>query len=642
MKSLAGLIVLSLTIVCCLFLAPANAMSLEQSGSAAVVSEIDLSRFEAYVDGSVERSMIDTKMPGLVFSAARSDKTFYLKGYGWSHPENRLAADPDDHPFFIGSITKVFTAVGILQLWEKVLLRLDDDATQHIDSSLYDARLGSVTIRHLMTHTAGFEERMTNYYGEIPNTDGLTDAEVLRKIKPQQIREPGTLIGYSNYSWIILGQIIESVSGLSYNDYIEEKILNPLGMRKSGMMPESPEQKALFKAVRSHSWRGGAYREIQIVPQHPVAAPSGLIRSTASDMARFARMILNAGELEGVRILTPDAHAKLFEVMAENAPETAGRTAGFWTYTIGDHRIFAHTGQHEDFRSHLMIIPSLDLALFVSNNSPAGSALGLPRQIVEHFFGDTPLAVPEENIRPINPKRYSGSYLGTRGTDSRFERLFWSLWSEVQVSASEDSVLIGGMRYMPIAQDLFQSPHTGEYVRFFGPDGETATHYSKGFATYQVYRRVGYLRSGASIRQPVTATLILSLIILIATPFQLLDRVQASNRRAIGLPTEWLLRVSALTAIVSILAFGSAMQNYGGDASASTRAFPNATFSISIWAAIAFTAITLLSLVACVFDFKNGRGAFFGRLIRMAVVLVFAVTTVSLFYWNFIPDPLFS
>ncbi len=640
-KSLEVLIVLLLVNVFSLFVAPAEANTAQPLPGASTVPQFDPSRFAAYVDGSVERSMIDTQMPGLIFSAAQSDGTLYLQGYGWSHPENRLAADPENHPFFIGSVSKVFTAVAILQLWERGLLGLDDDVEQHIDSRLYDTRLGNVTIRHLLTHTAGFEERMTNYYGEIPHTEGLTDAEILRKIKPRQIREPGTLIGYSNYSWVILGQIMEAVSGLSYNDYIEQNILNPLGMSKSGMVPETPEESALFEAVKSHSWRGGAYREIEIIPAHPVTAPSGLIRSTASDMARFARMMLNGGELEGVRILTPDAHAKLFEVMAENAPETGGRTAGFWTYKIGDHRVFAHTGQHEDFRSHLMIIPSVDLALFVSNNSPAGSALRLPSQIVEHFFGGTPLAIPDGDVSPINPKRYRGSYLGTRGTESRFERIFWSLGSEAHVSATAEAVFIGGMRYTVVAKDLFQSPHTGEYVRFFGPDEGAATHYSKGAATYQVYQRVDYLRSRASISHPVIITLILSLIILLAAPFQVLNSVQTSGGKDFGSRTDWLLRAAALAAIVSILAFGSAIQDYADVATASTKAFPNAAFALSIWAAIAFTAITLLSFVAGVFDFKNGHGALSGRLIRMAVILVFALTTAALFYWNFLPDPLF-
>ena len=136
-------------------------------------------------------------------------------------------------------------------------------------------------------------------------------------------------------------------------------------------------------------------------------------------------------------------------------------------------------------------------------------------------------------------------------------------------------------------------------------------------------------------------TLILSLIILVAIPFQVVSGMQTSNSNHFGSRTDWLIRAAALAAIVSILAFGSAMQNYGGDASASTKPFPNATFALSIWAAIVFAVMTLLSFVAGLFDFKDARGALSGRVIKMAIILVFALTTAALFYWNFIPDPLF-
>src|SRR5215218_6009276 len=189
----------------------------------------DPAEMEAFLDEELGREMEKYHIAGAAVSVVKDGELFFAKGYGHADLENKIPVDPEQTIFHVGSVGKLFTWTAVMQLVEEGKLDLDEDVNTYLDFRIPDTYPQPITLRHLMTHTSGFEERWLD--SVVSDTSDLVPArEWLVTYMPARVRPPGDVAGYSNYNAMLAGYIVARVSGEPYDEYIQEHILNPQGM----------------------------------------------------------------------------------------------------------------------------------------------------------------------------------------------------------------------------------------------------------------------------------------------------------------------------------------------------------------------------------------------------------------------------
>src|SRR5829696_5980646 len=206
----------------------------------------DRAELEAFLDKELGREMEKHHIAGAAVSVVKDGELFFAKGYGYADLENKIPVDPERTVFRIGSVGKLFTWTAVMQLAEQGKLDLDADVNTYLDFRIPDTYPQSITLKHLMTHTSGFEDRLRG--SVVSDTDDLEPTrEWLISNMPARVRPPGDIAGYSNYNAMLAGYIVARVSGEPYDQYIQEHILNPLGMVHTTAKPSMPPN------IRAHT-----------------------------------------------------------------------------------------------------------------------------------------------------------------------------------------------------------------------------------------------------------------------------------------------------------------------------------------------------------------------------------------------------
>jgi CubicO group peptidase (beta-lactamase class C family) len=281
----------------------------------AAQTELDTARFPQ-IDAAIDAAIADHKMPGAVLHLERNGAV-YEKAYGLQSYEPGAAHITADTVFDAASLTKVIaTAPSVLILAEQGKIDLDARLVQYFPECANGGKQ-TITIRHLLTHTSGLPSGLP----PVPAWHGTAAAHALACSLPVT-NAPGTLFRYSDVNYVLLGQLVEKVSGMPLNEFAQQHIYTPLKMVDSGFLPLKRRQAAgiapTHKSPDDASARAPhgdvpAGEMLQGVVHDPtarrmdgVAGSAGLF-ITARDLARYARMLLNGGELDGVRILGKDS-----------------------------------------------------------------------------------------------------------------------------------------------------------------------------------------------------------------------------------------------------------------------------------------------------------------------------------------------
>ena len=183
----------------------------------------------AFLDGIVPQQLARENIAGAVVSVVKDGKVLFAKGYGYSDVKKKTPVSTTDTLFRPGSISKLFTWTAVMQLVEQGKLDLDRDVNDYLDFKIPPTYPKPITLRNIMTHTAGFEETAQELFvGSSKDLKPL--GTYLREHLPERIFPPGTTPAYSNYATTMAGYIVQRVSGQDYFDYIDEHILKPLEM----------------------------------------------------------------------------------------------------------------------------------------------------------------------------------------------------------------------------------------------------------------------------------------------------------------------------------------------------------------------------------------------------------------------------
>jgi CubicO group peptidase (beta-lactamase class C family) len=395
---------------------------------------------EAFFDGVVNVQLESKHIAGAVVAVVVGDKLVFSKGYGYGDVAARRKVDPEKTMFRIASISKLFTWTAVMQQVEEGKLDLDADINKYLKDVKIPATFDQpITLRHLLTHTPGFDDYVIGLFGRKPEDVGPL-AEVLRTQMPTRVRPPGVLSCYSNHGTALAGYAVACVSGLSWEDYIEQRILKPLGMDHT-LVRQPAEDQLPADVSKGYKWEGGQFegKGFEYVP----VAPAGCISTTATDAAKFMLAHLNDGGLGERRILKPETARRMREPLFRHNPKAGAMCYGFMELERNGKRLVGHGGDTLWFHSLLQLIPEHKVGLFVSYNTETsgGAREDLLDAFMRRYFPkpDPPRSKAAGDFRE-RAKRLAQEYGITRYPHSGVGKLL-ALAGVLKISVNDDDTI---------------------------------------------------------------------------------------------------------------------------------------------------------------------------------------------------------
>jgi CubicO group peptidase (beta-lactamase class C family) len=283
----------------------------------------------------------------------------------------------EDTVFRIGSITKTFTAVAVMQLWEQGRVDLDAPANEYLRAyQLVPAKPGwrPATVRHLLTHTAGVPEWVhplhmikSGWFGETFALDErLPSLEEFYRGGLRLAVEPGTTWAYTDHGIATVGQIVQELSGQPLHVHLREHVFQPLGMATTDLLRSDRVRPRLAQGYTLG--RKGAKA---VTERQGVTAAAGAIYSTPRDMARYLAALLGGGVGEHGSILKPETLAMMFAPHYQPDPRIPGMGLGFFRASLGGHPAVEHQGVVPGFNSQIFLAPNDRAGLMVFTNGAA-------------------------------------------------------------------------------------------------------------------------------------------------------------------------------------------------------------------------------------------------------------------------------
>ena len=404
--------------------------------------QTNLNKFATTCDAVFQKGIEQQEMPGGVLAIVRSDTILLLKGYGRMDLATGSPVDAQTTLFQLGSVGKVFTAIASLQLVGQSKLALETDVNEYLSGWEIDNPFPTpVTLSQLLTHSAGFDERVTGYMAK-SNEETEPLGQHLSRRMPMVRRVPGTEINYSNYGYGLAGLLVEKAAGLSFAEYVQDHILTPLGMEQSTYFLPSKEE---VKAVYAKGYKAGEpFTEVPSFPRHAISA--GSIISTGADMATFLQALLRKDSF-----LNNDSYKGLFSRQFSSHDLLTGYSYGWEEQNTNGHLAFAKGGSVPGFRSGIFIFPDADLGIFASVNIN-------PTNILDSLFIPLKNYFPEKIKNKNEPleesvpdlKKYTGIYRNNRHNPEAVEEFFQIFQSPITISINKDGgleMILNGWAY---------------------------------------------------------------------------------------------------------------------------------------------------------------------------------------------------
>ena len=483
---------------------------------------------EAFLDGIIPLQLAREDIAGATISVVKDGKLFFAKGYGFADVSKRVPVSVDGTLFRPGSISKLFTWTAVMQLVEQRKLDLDRDVNDYLDFKIPPAFSKPVTLREIMTHTAGFEETIKQLFvGDAKDLIPLD--QYVKTYLPARIYPPWTTPAYSNFATTLAGYIVQRVSGEPYETYIEQHILKPLAMNSTSFRQPLPDalKDRMSKGYTVASKEPGHFEYVEVVP-------AGACSTTATDMARFMIAHLQDGRFEETQILQPDTARLMHSRQFANLPDMNGMALGFYEETRNGHRIIGHAGDTDYFHSDLHLLPDANLGFFISYNSGGKGEISARtavwHQILDRYFPYTP--PPAEDVKSAAQDSQSivGRYLLSRRAETTILKVFASIsQSKVfvnddgTVSVSDEQDLNGApKKYKEISPLMFRELN-GQSRIAFRRDTDGGLTLVTDFPPF-VFQRATILQSSAFNLALLIGSLGVMVLVLLVWPISALTR----------------------------------------------------------------------------------------------------------------------
>ncbi|HEY0595014.1 serine hydrolase domain-containing protein [Sphingopyxis sp.] len=531
---------------------------------------------DSWLDGFVPFALKRGDLAGAVIVVVKDGQVLTQRGFGYADAAKRTPVDPARTLFRPGSVSKLFTWTAVMQQVEAGKIDLDADVNIYLDFKIPPKDGKPVTMRQLMTHTAGFEE-----HGKLTMFEDkkfqISLGDLVKSGLPHRIYAPGTTPSYSNYGTALAGYIVERVTKMSFDDYIEQRIFQPLGMAQSTFRQPLP---GAFVP-----WMATGYRQLSAGPsKFEIVGPSpaGALSSTGADMAKFMIAHLN----QGAGLMKPETARMMHDTPLTILPPLNRMELGFFETNINGRQVIAHLGDTQLFHTALHLFTNENVGLYMSFNATGEQAsVGPLRRALFEDFADRYLPGNEMPATRVDAKTsaeharmLAGNWLNSRRAETNFYAIA-SLLGQVKISVGPNGELI-----VPAGRDLSGKPakwvETAPFVWHNADghgrlaaqlvDGKVVRWSIDGISPFMVFDRAPGSKSAGWIMPAMYISLGILLITLLQWPISALIRryykaplalqrrslhvyrgVRAGAGLMLALTAAWVISISTLKALPS-------------------------------------------------------------------------------------------
>ena len=323
------------------------------------------------LDPFLARAIEEQHIPGLAIGVVQGGKLVYARGFGLMEIGKPDKPVTSQTLFHMASITKPFIATSIMQLWEQGKVDLDAPVQRYLPYfPVRDPRARSITVRQMLTHTSGMPN-VQNYRWNKPEYDDGALERYVRSLYGQKLLwDPGTKFSYSNMAYEVLGDLVAKVSGRVLEDYLDENILKPIGMSSSTLLLRMADP---AKLAAGHTKSPlGTVAVVKHYPYNRAHTPSSNLHSNVDDMARWAIVNMNRGELDGKRILKSSTYEVMWKPAAKRTATASVGISWFLTELHGENAVM-HNGGDDGFITRLVLFPQTNTAVVYMLNTDRGN-----------------------------------------------------------------------------------------------------------------------------------------------------------------------------------------------------------------------------------------------------------------------------
>jgi D-alanyl-D-alanine carboxypeptidase len=477
-QSMRSRLILTGVTLCALFAAAPNPQLSAQAAAPGVANDADVAGavrlFSAWLDGQI----LYRHLPGIAVGVVADQELVWSAGFGFADTGKKVPMTPQTK-FRMASHSKLFTATAVMQLREQGKLRLDDPVSKYLpwfQIKTAESDDPPITIEELLTHSSGLPREAGSHWTtfEFPTTEQLRGLMAER----QAPFSPEVRWKYSNLAFSIAGMVIESVSGQSWADYVQQHIYQPLGMTSS-----SVDKNVGGLAVGYGRLMPDLSRAVNpFIDARGMAAATG-ITSTVDDMARFVSAQFRKGKMGGRQILSTGSLREMHRVRMLENNWTQGNAIGFAVRRERDKVYVSHGGSYPGYQTNTLIQMDGKVGVIVLTNADDANPGGIATQLM-NTVGEAVAkasAPPPAMTTKWDPawSRFAGLYRG-RGAETQVIELNQRLVIITPSAANLDNPI----RLEPIGNGQFRysapagGGPVGEIVRFVEEDGRVVRMYT--------------------------------------------------------------------------------------------------------------------------------------------------------------------
>lgn len=601
----------------------------------------DPAELETFMDQVMQTQMTEYNVAGAVVSVVQDGEVLLAEGYGLADVAANKPADPETTLFAIGSITKVFTHLAVMQLFEQGKLDLNTDINTYLDFKIPATYSEPITLAHLMSHSSGLDEI---FWGSCaPSPEKIIPlGEFLRSHMPARVRPPGVVSAYSNYGIALVGYIVERVSDQPYADYIEEHILQPLGMTRTTSRATLLESLSQDMAL-PYVYLDGSFQLDNEAMLYCHGTPAGSIKSTAVDMAHFMIAHLQGGTYQNAQILKPETIQLMQTQDFASDPLVLGWAHGFEVYRAENPRVIGHGGATDNFFANMWLIPESRLGIFVANNTASGRPMRdhVVEAFVDHYFPPPPVTIPAMLVGSTTDLHaLEGSYASANNSFSSSEKVRLVM-GIVTIQAQDDGSLVlsslaGSQRYVEVEPMLFQRDD-GKRVDYF--DHFTFRFVSDGKVQYLLCDEIAFQKlrwyesMGFNLLFAAIVVLLFLSIPIAAIVWRVSPRLreQASKQPRAARLARWLMGLLVVLFFLSQFGLFSAFATQ--DAYLQGAAYAN---KVGGWLAIPISLLAVGAMIYTILAWKRGYWSVGWRIHYTLVTLAAMAQVWWYFNWKII------
>ncbi|MCT4593323.1 MAG: beta-lactamase family protein [Anaeromicrobium sp.] len=585
-----------------------------------------------FVENTVPKQLEKYNIPGASVSVVKDGQVLFTKAYGYRNISEGLKADSNTM-FRIGSVTKLFTWTGIMQLVEQGKLNLDDDISKYLGNIKIGGNYKEpITIKNLMTHTSGIEDKFSNLFmgrdEEIPPLE-----EALLRDKRNRIFKPGEIVAYSNYGTALAGKIMENISGITYEEYIENNILKPLNMNRTTIL--QPASAKYDNVSKGHMYLKGDYKVFEdAFTQLP---PIGAISTSSEDISKFMIMHLQNGRYEDKVILKEDTAKLMHKTHFPNDKRLPGICLGFIEWKRNHKRIIWHSGGTALFRTLCMLIPEENVGVFISYNSPNSDKA---RSEFRQKFLDRYYPYNVEKVKPLEnhkerAKNYEGYFKEGRTAKFNSDKLIFALSRMEKVIPNDEGTLtFRGRKYIEVDSLVFYEVNGQGKLIFQEDENENIKYLFQDFEPHEAYMKIKWYENPQLSMIIFSLCMIIFLTTLITKFLQNILWKKNEKHRNDRKIEKLILLISMFHLLFPIGGvLGFVMEIWINSRVMTTGAIP-LLFKLSLLPPVISGIITIITIPYVIRAWKNKDWTFNRRIYYSLVVVTSLIFIGWMYYWN--------